>query len=106
MIRRPPRSTQSRSSAASDVYKRQLEAGKHTFVEKPIALKASDAEDLLTTADAKGVKLMVGHLLEYHPAVRKLKELVDDGSLGKVYYVYANRLNLGKAVSYTHLRAH
>jgi len=55
--------------------KKSLEAGKHTFVEKPIALKASDAEDLLTTADAKGVKLMVGHLLEYHPAVRKLKEL-------------------------------
>jgi len=76
--------------------KKSLEAGKHTFVEKPIALKASDAEDLLATADAKGVKLMVGHLLEYHPAVRKLKELVDDGSLGKVYYVYANRLNLGK----------
>jgi len=76
--------------------KKALEAGKHTFIEKPIALKASDAEDLLATADAKGVKLMVGHLLEYHPAVRKLKELVDDGSLGKVYYVYANRLNLGK----------
>jgi len=76
--------------------KKSLEAGKHTFIEKPIALKASDAEDLLATAAAKGVKLMVGHLLEYHPAVRKLKELVDDGSLGKVYYVYANRLNLGK----------
>ena len=76
--------------------KQSLEAGKHTFIEKPIALKASDAEDLLATAGAKGVKLMVGHLLEYHPAVRKLKELVDDGTLGKVYYVYANRLNLGK----------
>ena len=76
--------------------KRSLEAGKHTFIEKPIALKAADAEDLLATAEAKGVKLMVGHLLEYHPAVRKLKELVDGGSLGKVYYVYANRLNLGK----------
>ena len=76
--------------------KKALEAGKHTFIEKPIALKAADAEDLLATAEAKGVKLMVGHLLEYHPAVRKLKELVDDGSLGKVYYVYANRLNLGK----------
>jgi predicted dehydrogenase len=76
--------------------KKSLEAGKHTFIEKPIALKASDAEDLLATADARGVKLMVGHLLEYHPAVRKLKELVDDGSLGKVFYVYANRLNLGK----------
>ena len=76
--------------------KKALEAGKHTFIEKPIALKAADAQDLLTTADDYGVKLMVGHLLEYHPAVRKLKELVDDGSLGKVFYVYANRLNLGK----------
>jgi len=76
--------------------KRALEAGKHTFIEKPIALKAADAQDLLSTADDHGVKLMVGHLLEYHPAVRKLKELVDDGSLGKVFYVYANRLNLGK----------
>ena len=76
--------------------KRALEAGKHTFIEKPIALKATDAADLLVTAESRGVKLMVGHLLEYHPAVRKLKELVDDGSLGKVFYVYANRLNLGK----------
>jgi predicted dehydrogenase len=76
--------------------KKALEAGKHTFIEKPIALKAADAQDLLATADDYGVKLMVGHLLEYHPAVRKLKELVDDGSLGKVFYVYANRLNLGK----------
>ena len=73
-----------------------LSAGKHTFIEKPIALKAAHAEDLLTTAEDKGVKLMVGHLLEYHPAVRKLKELVDEGSLGRVFYVYANRLNLGK----------
>jgi predicted dehydrogenase len=76
--------------------KKALEAGKHTFIEKPIALRAADAQDLLTTAESRGVKLMVGHLLEYHPAVRKLKELVDDGSLGKVFYVYANRLNLGK----------
>jgi predicted dehydrogenase len=76
--------------------KMALEAGKHTFIEKPVALRATEAEDLMTTADARGLKLMVGHLLEYHPAVRKLKELVDDGSLGKVFYVYANRLNLGK----------
>ncbi|MFA4965241.1 MAG: Gfo/Idh/MocA family oxidoreductase [Thermoleophilia bacterium] len=76
--------------------KRALEAGKHAFIEKPIALKAGDAADLLATAEARGVKLMVGHLLEYHPAVRKVKDLVDDGSLGKVFYVYANRLNLGK----------
>ena len=73
-----------------------LEAGKHTFIEKPIALKAADARDLLDAAEARGVKLMVGHLLEYHPAVAKMKELIDAGELGKVYYAYANRLNLGK----------
>jgi len=76
--------------------KRVLEAGKHAFIEKPIALKAAEAEDLLVTAEAKGVKLMVGHLLEYHPAVAKMKELIDAGELGRVYYAYANRLNLGK----------
>ena len=76
--------------------KQVLEAGKHTFIEKPIALKAADAADLLATAEARGLKLMVGHLLEYHPAVRKVKELVDADELGKVFYVYANRLNLGK----------
>ena len=73
-----------------------IEAGKHTFIEKPIALKAADARDLLDTAEEYGVKLMVGHLLEYHPAVAKMKELIDAGDLGKVYYAYANRLNLGK----------
>ncbi len=76
--------------------KKALEAGKHTFIEKPIALKAADAQDLLATADDYGVKLMVGHLLEYHPAVAKMKELIDSGELGKVFYAYANRLNLGK----------
>ncbi len=76
--------------------KRVLEAGKHAFVEKPVALKAADAEDLVATAAARGVKLMVGHLLEYHPAVAKMKELIDAGELGRVYYAYANRLNLGK----------
>ena len=76
--------------------KKALEAGKHTFIEKPIALKAADAQDLLDTADEYGVKLMVGHLLEYHPAVAKMKELIDSGELGKVYYAYSNRLNLGK----------
>ena len=76
--------------------KKAIEAGKHTFIEKPIALKAADAQDLLDISDEYGVKLMVGHLLEYHPAVAKMKELIDSGELGKVYYAYSNRLNLGK----------
>lgn len=76
--------------------KRVLEAGKHAFIEKPMALKAADAEDLVATAAARGRQLMVGHLLEYHPAVRMVKQLLDDGELGHIFYVYANRLNLGK----------
>ena len=76
--------------------KRVLDAGKHAFIEKPIALKAADAQDLLDRAGQNGVKLMVGHLLEYHPAVNKMKELIDAGELGRVFYAYANRLNLGK----------
>ena len=76
--------------------KRVLDAGKHAFIEKPIALRAADAQDLLDRAEANRVKLMVGHLLEYHPAVAKMKELIDSGELGKVFYAYANRLNLGK----------
>jgi predicted dehydrogenase len=75
---------------------RVLEAGKHAFIEKPIALKAAEAEDLIATASARNVKLMVGHLLEYHPAVAKMKELIDAGEVGRIFYAYANRLNLGK----------
>jgi predicted dehydrogenase len=76
--------------------KRVLEAGKHAFIEKPMALRAVDAEDLLRTAEARDRRLMVGHLLEYHPGVRVVKQLLDDGELGRIFYVYANRLNLGK----------
>jgi predicted dehydrogenase len=61
-----------------------------------MALKAADAEDLVATAAAQGKLIMVGHLLEYHPGVRKVKELLEAGELGKTFYVYANRLNLGK----------
>jgi len=76
--------------------KRVLEAGKHAMIEKPMALRARDAEDLVATAKDRGRLLMVGHLLEYHPGVRKVKELLDAGELGKVLYIYSNRLNLGK----------
>jgi len=71
-------------------------AGKHCFVEKPLATSAADAEAAVeAAADARRV-LMVGHLLEYHPAVVRLKQLVDGDELGPLYYVYGNRLNLGK----------
>jgi predicted dehydrogenase len=76
---------------------RVLEAGKHCLVEKPLAQSTIDAEQVLTTAEASGRVLMVGHLLEYHPGVQKLKELTDSGELGEqIYYIYGNRLNLGK----------
>jgi predicted dehydrogenase len=75
---------------------RALEAGKHCFVEKPLALTASDAERVLAAQQESGRTLMVGHLLEYHPGVRQLKQIVDADELGKVRYIYSNRLNLGK----------
>jgi predicted dehydrogenase len=74
---------------------RALEAGKHVFVEKPLARSVSDAERVVEAArEAAGV-LMVGHLLEYHPGVEKLRELVTAGELGEIRYLYSNRLNLG-----------
>jgi predicted dehydrogenase len=73
-----------------------LESGKHCFVEKPLATSAADAQRAVDAAEAAGRILMVGHLLEYHPAVTRLKELIDSGELGDLYYIYGNRLNLGK----------
>ena len=75
---------------------RVAEAGKHCFVEKPLATTAADAEAAVAAAARASTILMVGHLLEYHPAVDRLKELLDAGELGGLYYVYGNRLNLGK----------
>ncbi len=75
---------------------RVLEAGKHCFVEKPLAQSVADAERAVAAAARAGKLLMVGHLLEYHPGVLKLKELSESGELGEIYYIYGNRLNLGK----------
>ena len=75
---------------------RVLEAGKHCFVEKPIAQSVADAERAVAAAHRSGRVLMVGHLLQYHPGVKRLKALVDEGHLGDVRYIYGNRLNLGK----------
>jgi predicted dehydrogenase len=72
------------------------QAGKHCFVEKPLAITAADAERAVAAAEEAGTTLMVGHLLEYHPAVARLKELIDGAELGDLYYIYGNRLNLGK----------
>jgi len=76
--------------------KEGLLSGKDVFVEKPLALTVKEGEELVKRAEEKNKVLMVGHLLEYHPAVVKLKELIDKGELGKINYIYSNRLNLGK----------
>jgi predicted dehydrogenase len=73
-----------------------LDAGKHVFVEKPLTIDLGQSRDLVRRAEAAGRVLMVGHLLEYHPAILKLKAMIDAGELGKVRYVISNRLNLGK----------
>ncbi len=76
--------------------KEALLAGKDVFVEKPLALKVEEGKELVELAEGKDRILMVGHLLEYHPAIEKLKMIVDRGELGKLQYIYSNRLNLGK----------
>jgi predicted dehydrogenase len=73
-----------------------LGAGKHCFVEKPLARTVADAERAVEAARAADRTLMVGHLLEYHPGLEQLKDLADGGELGEVRYIYGNRLNLGK----------
>jgi predicted dehydrogenase len=75
---------------------RALGAGKHCFVEKPLAQSVADAEQVVAAAREAGRVLMVGHLLEYHPGVEKLKEIAESGELGEIFYLYSNRLNLGK----------
>jgi len=76
--------------------KEALLADKDVLVEKPLALVVEEGRQIVDLAAARNRILMVGHLLEYHPAVVRLKELVDEGELGKVQYIYSNRLNLGK----------
>lgn len=79
-----------------DLVRAALEAGKDVFVEKPLCLDVAEGRELVALAHARNRTLMVGHLLWYHPAILKLKELVDEGALGRIQYVYSNRLNLGK----------
>jgi len=73
-----------------------MQAGKDVFVEKPMALTLEDAEKMKKVAEETGRILMVGHLLEYHPAVLKLREMIASGEVGKINYIYSNRLNFGK----------
>jgi predicted dehydrogenase len=79
----------------AEVALRALDAGKHCFVEKPLALSEAEAKRVVAAADERGLTLMVGHLLEYHPGVEQLREIADSGELGNIHYIYSNRLNLG-----------
>ena len=72
-----------------------LKQKKHVLIEKPITLTAEHARQLKKTAENSGVNLMVGHVLLFHPVIRKIKELIDQGKIGKLQYIYSNRLNLG-----------
>jgi predicted dehydrogenase len=75
--------------------KASLLAGKHTFIEKPMATSSHECEELVQIAEEKGLVLMVGHTFLYSPVVRKIKEIVDSGDLGEIRYIAARRLNLG-----------
>ncbi|MGD9581353.1 MAG: Gfo/Idh/MocA family protein [Vampirovibrionia bacterium] len=79
-----------------ELAKQSLEAGFPTYVEKPVTLNLKDAEDLRLLAEKKSLPFMVGHILEYHPAIVKMKELVEEGSLGQVKHIRCTRVNLGK----------
>ncbi|WP_447600834.1 Gfo/Idh/MocA family oxidoreductase [Nitrospira sp. Nam80] len=80
----------------ANLVREALLAGKDVCVEKPLCLSVETGESLVALAKTQGRILMVGHLLWYHPAVLRLKELIDDGELGRIQYIYSNRLNLGK----------
>jgi predicted dehydrogenase len=73
-----------------------LRAGKHVLVEKPMATSVEHAAEMVALAEEVGRVLMVGHLMLYHPAVERLREIVDSGELGQVFYMYALRVNLGR----------
>jgi predicted dehydrogenase len=75
--------------------KASLTAGKHTFIEKPMAASAAECEELVEIARKNGLVLMIGHTFLYSPAVRRIKEIVDAGDIGEIRYICARRLNLG-----------
>ena len=73
-----------------------LKAGKHVFVEKPLATSVSEAREVLNYGAAQGLTVMAGHTFLFNPAVRRLKEILDSGELGDLFYIYSQRLNLGQ----------
>jgi UDP-2-acetamido-3-amino-2,3-dideoxy-glucuronate N-acetyltransferase len=79
-----------------EMAKSALQAGKDVFVEKPLAIDVKHGEELVQLSESNHRILMVGHILRYHPAILRLQELIQDGALGKINYLYSNRLNIGK----------
>jgi UDP-2-acetamido-3-amino-2,3-dideoxy-glucuronate N-acetyltransferase len=79
-----------------ELCKECLLAGKDVYVEKPLALRVNEGQELVRIAESRHCILMVGHILQYHPAILKLKELIDAGEFGRIDYIYSSRLNLGK----------
>jgi len=84
------------SATHSEMAQRALASGKHVFIEKPMAVAVEQGERLLHAANQSQKVIMVGHILSYHPAITKLKELVDHGELGNILYINSHRLNFGK----------
>ncbi len=80
----------------AELARQALLAGKHVFVEKPVAIAAQDAQEVVALAEERGLVVMPGHLLLYHPGLVKLKSIVESGELGRLLCVYGNRQNLGK----------
>ena len=86
------------ATPATDHYRaarKSLQSGKHTFVEKPLAMNTAEAEALVRLADEEKLVLMVGHTFLYNSAVQEVKNLIDSGDLGDIYYIYSRRVNLG-----------
>ena len=76
--------------------KKIIETGKHVLVEKPFTLQNDHAQELVHLSEKNNVNLMVGHVLLFHPAIKKIKNLIDENKIGKLQYIYSNRLNLGQ----------
>lgn len=83
--------------------KKLLGAGLNVLIEKPLTLTSGEAAELVEFAEKNNCRLMVGHLLLFHPAIRKIKEVIDSGKLGKIHYIYSTRLNLGTVRTEEHV---
>ena len=79
-----------------DIAVQIIKSGRHVLVEKPLCLNIKDAENMVNLAKQYKVNLMVGHVLLFHPAIQMIKSLIDEGKIGKLQYIYSNRLNLGQ----------